>query len=114
MMPLAFMSLAVSSSSLVKRALVFFLAVMSHLNQKFLLQPPRDLWRPRREPQGCGFPQRCQLIVVDVVQLVLGEAEQKHCTQLRADTDDHPVAASFALPRPRDPLLDQAAPEIGI
>jgi hypothetical protein len=32
----------------------------------------------------------------------------------RPESDQQPVAASFALPRPCDPLLDQAATEIGV
>jgi hypothetical protein len=35
-----------------------------------------------------------QLIVVDVVQLVFGEAEQENRPQLRPESDQHPVAAS--------------------
>jgi hypothetical protein len=45
--------------------------------------------------------------------LILGEPEEKDCT-IRAECDQHPKAASLALARPRDPLLDKAAAEIGI
>jgi hypothetical protein len=54
---------------LVKRALVFFRAVISHLDQKSILYPSLDSLRIRREPQGGGFPQCRQLIVVNVVQI---------------------------------------------
>src|SRR5216683_2833101 len=47
MMPLACMPFAISSSSLVKRALVFSLVVMSHLNQKTL---PLTHWTQKRRP----------------------------------------------------------------
>jgi hypothetical protein len=48
---------------------------MSHLNQKSILYRPLDFLRIRREPQGRGFPQSRQLIVIDVVRLALGKAE---------------------------------------
>jgi hypothetical protein len=64
----------------------------------------------RGDPQRGSFPQRRQLIVVDVVQLAFGETEQKNRPQFRPESDQHPVAAAFALPFPRDPLLDQPPP----
>jgi len=76
-MLLACMPFAVSSSSLVNLALVFVLAVMSHLDQKSILEGPVDFLGVGGDPQRGGFPQRRQLIVVDVVQLVFGEANRK-------------------------------------
>jgi hypothetical protein len=58
------------------------LVVISHLNHKSVPYGTLDFLCVRREPQGGGFPQRRQLVVVDVVQLVLGEAEKKNRPQL--------------------------------
>jgi hypothetical protein len=54
------------------------------------------------------------LIVVDVVQLVLGGAEQKNRSLLRPECEEHPTAASLPLSLPGNPLLDEAATEIGV
>src|SRR5665811_2416522 len=80
MMPLARMSLAVSSSSCVSRAFAFPLVAMLHLYQKTVRNCPRDFHVVSGEPRRRDLSQRCQLIVVDVVDLAFGEAEQKDCS----------------------------------
>jgi transposase len=41
------------------------------------------------------------LIVLDIVQLAFGKAEQKNRPQLRPESDQRPVTAAFAPPFPR-------------
>jgi hypothetical protein len=94
--------------------LVFFLAVISYLNQKSILDRSLDFLRIRREPQCGGFLQRRKLIVVDVVQLALGKAKKENHPQLRPERNQHPVTATLALPRPCDSQLDQASAQIGV
>src|SRR5258708_16436286 len=110
MMPLACMPFAISSISLVRRVLVFFLAVISHLNQKSILDRSLDFLRIRREPQRGGFPQCRQLTVVDVIQLALGKAEKENRPQLRPECDQHPVTTYLPLPRPCYSPLHQPSP----
>ena len=55
-----------------------------------------------------------QLIRTDVVQLVFGEPIEKHRPALHPIGHNHTVAAGSSLARPREPLLDKPASEIGV
>src|SRR5262249_53903121 len=55
-----------------------------------------------------------QFTVVDVVPCALGKAEQEHRSALGPIGDQHAIAARLPLSRSRNPLLDDAAPQIGI
>jgi hypothetical protein len=55
-----------------------------------------------------------QVIVVDVVLVVLGEAIDEHGSRFRSIKDDCPKAAGPSLSWPWKSLLDDAAAEIGV
>jgi hypothetical protein len=86
---------------------------MFHLYQKPIFECLRDFRVIGGEPIRHDLPERRQLFIVDVVAFILGEPEEKDCT-IRPECDQHPKAASLALARPGDPLLDKAAAEISI
>jgi hypothetical protein len=51
--------------------------------------------------------------LIDILALVLGEAKEKDRT-VGTNSDQHTEAASPALPRPCDPLLDDVTTKISI
>jgi hypothetical protein len=62
-----------------------------------------------------GSPlQPYQLVIVDVVALVLGEAMKENGAHPLAVDEKNPVPARAALAFAREPLLDNATTEIGI
>src|ERR1019366_2798975 len=94
--PLARMSLTVSSSSFVSRAFAFPLVAMLHLYQKMVINCPRDFLVVSSEPRRRDLSQRCQLIVVDVVDLAFSKAEKKDSHALCPKPDQHPIPAALA------------------
>jgi hypothetical protein len=66
---------------------------MLHLYQKTVRNCPRDFHVVSGEPRRHDLSQRCQLIVVDVVDLAFGEAEQKDCSGVPHHPPKTPGAA---------------------
>lgn len=67
----------------------------------------------RAQKRGCDFTQSEQLAVADVLALILSEGK-KVDGAIRAEPDQHTKAASFALPRTSNPLLNDLAAKIGV
>ena len=65
------------------------------------------------QERSCDLTQSKQLAVTDIFSFVLGEGKEIDGT-IGAETDQHPKAASLALPRTGDPLLDDLAAKVGV
>jgi hypothetical protein len=116
MSPLARMSRAVSSNSLVSLGLplAFLLAfAIGHLDQKSISERLRDFVVVGGEPPCNDYAQGHELVVIDVFALVLGEAVQDG-RPIRPVSDQQAKAATLTLAGPGDALLDDAAAEIGV
>jgi hypothetical protein len=111
------MSQAVSKSSLVSRLVlvfgVFVLAAMSHLDQTSILKSLFDLLIAGLQEYSRDLSQRLQFRVVDIFTFILGETEKEH-RPTGTKTDKQAKAASLALTRPSNALLDNLTSEISV
>src|SRR5947209_7517437 len=60
------------------------------------------------------LPERSQLVLADIVSFILGETVDKHRPPARAKQNNRSKAARLAASRTTDPLLDDAAAQIGV
>src|SRR5580658_5028499 len=85
-----------------------------YLHKIAFLDQFRDLlFRQPKHVARCFF-ELLLFIGVDVLSLALREAVNEHRALTLLEQNDRAVAARFALPRSRDPLLDNPTAEISV
>src|SRR5438128_1434023 len=61
-----------------------------------------------------GLLELLLFIGVDVLPLVFRETVHKYSALTQSEKNDRAVSARFALPQPRDPLLDDSTAKVGV
>jgi hypothetical protein len=86
---------------------------MSHLDQTSILKSLFDLLIAGLQEYSRDLSQRLQFRVVDIFTFILGETEKEH-RPTGTKTDKQAKAASLALTRPSNALLDDLTSEISV
>jgi hypothetical protein len=86
---------------------------MLHLDQCSKSHVPR-YFSGVREPLRSDGPQIGQFVIIDIVSVALGEAEQENCEIFQAPRNQRPVTASATFAPSRHPLFDDASAEVSI
>jgi hypothetical protein len=86
---------------------------MLHLDQSSIFQGLCDCLVVSIQKRSDDFSQRHQFGFVDVLSLVLGESEQKYGS-IGEESDDHTKAASLALSRSGNTLLDDLTAKVSV